>query len=434
MTQGKLFVQPPKYPVIYASTQSTKYDKHMESAKPQSVKPVDPQLFKCDNNKPLKSVNIQLSKCDYMQSVSTQSVKCDNVQPVNSVSTQSVKCDNMQPVNSVSTQSVKCDNMQLVNSVSTQSVKCDNMQPVNSVNTQPVKCDTTQSEKICKYPISKTCNLQSVKSFNTQSVKSVKSVINQSNITYAAQTQENVVGSNTKQFSEITNLVGSRNMGSATNQNINSSVTPGNQTPVTNDIPSTTDICLGCLNVCGLKRRVQYPEFCTLVNQHDILCVAETKLDDTDVILVDNYTFYNKPRRQSYIRKSGGLGFLVSNSISNHMKQVQTDSEYIYCLSLSKQAHHFDQDILIMAVYVPPEQSRFYNKDEFELFENDITRLCGQYDYIITMGDFNAQTGELVDYTSDDSFFTVFFDLDQDTVEFYNQKSVLERLRVNLQR
>ena len=35
---------------------------------------------------------------------------------------------------------------------------------------------------------------------------------------------------------------------------------------------------------------------------------------------------------------------------------------------------------------------------------------------------------------TDNSFFTDLFYLDQDTVEFYDQKSVLKRLRVNLQR
>ena len=49
------------------------------------------------------------------------------------------------------------------------------------------------------------------------------------------------------------------------------------------------------------------------------------------------------------------------------------------------------------------------------------------------MGDLKAQTGDL-DYTSADSFFTDFFDFDQETIEFYNKKCALERLGVNLKR
>ena len=38
------------------------------------------------------------------------------------------------------------------------------------------------------------------------------------------------------------------------------------------------------INVCGLKRRIQYPEFLELVNDYDILCFVETKTDDVDEI------------------------------------------------------------------------------------------------------------------------------------------------------
>ena len=71
--------------------------------------------------------------------------------------------------------------------------------------------------------------------------------------------------------------------------------------------------------VCGLKRRVQYPDFISFVNQYDVVCLAETKLDETDVVLLDGYTFISQPRRQEYLRKSGGIGFLsaiISQSMS----------------------------------------------------------------------------------------------------------------------
>ena len=35
------------------------------------------------------------------------------------------------------------------------------------------------------------------------------------------------------------------------------------------------------LNVCGLKSRLNYPEFVSFFNAYDILCFVETKLDDT---------------------------------------------------------------------------------------------------------------------------------------------------------
>ena len=38
------------------------------------------------------------------------------------------------------------------------------------------------------------------------------------------------------------------------------------------------------INVCGLKRRIHYPEFLELVNDYDILCFVETKTGDVDEI------------------------------------------------------------------------------------------------------------------------------------------------------
>ena len=76
------------------------------------------------------------------------------------------------------------------------------------------------------------------------------------------------------------------------------------------------ELKIGSLNVCGLKSRVQYPEFVELLNQYDVLCVSETKLDNADVISVQGYTFYSQPRKQKYIRKSGGLGFFVRDNLT----------------------------------------------------------------------------------------------------------------------
>ena len=37
------------------------------------------------------------------------------------------------------------------------------------------------------------------------------------------------------------------------------------------------------LNVCGLRRRSNFPEFLEIVQRFDLLCFSETKIDGTDV-------------------------------------------------------------------------------------------------------------------------------------------------------
>ena len=91
-----------------------------------------------------------------------------------------------------------------------------------------------------------------------------------------------------------------------------------------------------------------------------------------------------------------------------------------------------EQDMIIASVYIPPQQSKFYNDDELEIFEQEITSACCNFDYLYMLGDFNAQT--VSDYTTANSFLSEFFDFDQDPIDFYNQKCVLENFGIQLQK
>ena len=59
-------------------------------------------------------------------------------------------------------------------------------------------------------------------------------------------------------------------------------------------------LTLASLNVCGLKRRLMYPEFKKLVNKYDIFGAVETKLDVYDVIELENYIFSAVKQTDSY--------------------------------------------------------------------------------------------------------------------------------------
>ena len=38
-----------------------------------------------------------------------------------------------------------------------------------------------------------------------------------------------------------------------------------------------------------------YPEFTDMIQKYDLFFVTETKLDSTDIISIDGYTFKSKP-------------------------------------------------------------------------------------------------------------------------------------------
>jgi hypothetical protein len=50
------------------------------------------------------------------------------------------------------------------------------------------------------------------------------------------------------------------------------------------------------LNCCGIKTKLQYPEFRNLIQSYDIVGFVETKTDDIDKITLPGYKFVMKNR------------------------------------------------------------------------------------------------------------------------------------------
>ena len=135
----------------------------------------------------------------------------------------------------------------------------------------------------------------------------------------------------------------------------------------------------GSLNVCGIRRKLLYPEFCNLIQEYDLFCVTETKVDSSDIIGLHGYKFFSQCRKQRIIQKSGGIGVFVKESISPYIGVIESDSDYILWLKLSKSFLQTDEDFIFGVVYIPPTNSRFNNSDVLDLFEVEITSMCISY-------------------------------------------------------
>ena len=196
----------------------------------------------------------------------------------------------------------------------------------------------------------------------------------------------------------------------------------------------TEQLKIGTLNVCGLKRRLNYPEFQDLIKQFDIFCVSESKLGKYDDITLEGYTFLSQYRKQHFIRKSGGIGVFLKFDIAPYVTYIDSDSDFILWFKLSKQLLKTDQDVVIGAVYVPPSVSRFCTEDELDMFEVEICNMCIQYKYVLLTGDFNARTWIKDDFTTADDFLADYFDFDDTIRNFFNASSVLLDNNMNLRR
>ena len=100
------------------------------------------------------------------------------------------------------------------------------------------------------------------------------------------------------------------------------------------------------LNVCGLKRRILFPEFSDLVSKYDLFCVCETKLDKYGVIGLPGYVFLSQCRKQKYICKSGWIGIFIKQTLSFHVYIIESDSDYVLWLCISK------TPIKLMRIYI----------------------------------------------------------------------------------
>ena len=91
-----------------------------------------------------------------------------------------------------------------------------------------------------------------------------------------------------------------------------------------------------------------------------------------------------------YICKSGGIGIFVKQPLFQHISLLESD--YVLWVSISKKVFNTDEDIYVGAIYIPPNDSKFYNSNEMENFKVEITSMCVSNKYVILMGDFNART------------------------------------------
>lgn len=185
---------------------------------------------------------------------------------------------------------------------------------------------------------------------------------------------------------------------------------------------------LATLNVCGLRKRSNYPDFFENFVDYDIVCFTEAKIDETDIILFPGFTAFYQPRKQKFLRKSGGIVVYVKDSLAKFVSKIESESDYVLWLSFSEGLLHNVDHLILGAVYIPPENSNFYNEEEIMAFENEVTSLCSSHPHVMLTGDFNSRTANQCDYIQTDDFLSDFFDFDAETLEFFSHINKLESI------
>ena len=120
------------------------------------------------------------------------------------------------------------------------------------------------------------------------------------------------------------------------------------------------------------------------------------------------FNIYHKPRKQTFLRRSGGIAFCFKEHLARFVKHLESNSDYIMWLEIDQCLLNADENVILGVSYIPPIQSKYYNDEEILNLERDITSVCGKNKYVLITGDLNARTAKLKDHTRVDNFFSDF--------------------------
>ena len=299
-------------------------------------------------------------------------------------------------------------------------MKCDRLDSkLGSIRTEPLNTQTGQSEQV----FDSDPDYSDTNSENEQIEMATESNDKQSRGSFSQQESQT---SNGVRFSGSTPRGRTEPMDSS-ERNVGSAISTEVSSNATERRPPA-------LNVCGIKRKLLYHELCEIISDYDLFCVTETKIDNNDIINLPGYKFLSQCRKQKYLRISGGIGVFVKENIFPFVHLIESDSDYILWIKLSKSFLHADEDFIFRVVYLPPSDSRFNNPNEIELFEVETTNMCILYKNVFLIGDFNARTPTKQEFIDADDFFAEHFGYDDTLNQFYSISSMLSQFNFDKSR
>ena len=168
-------------------------------------------------------------------------------------------------------------------------------------------------------------------------------------------------------------------------------------------LPFINNVKIVGLNVCGLRTKLlKDKSFENFAIKYEILCLSETKTDHIDLsgtILNGEYSCFVKEKSVNSHRYGGvhGLAMIIKDNIAAHAQLLaDVESPYVLWVKFSKKAFGFE--CILGSAYLPGEESKYKDKEMFEVISNDIFRLKNTHNLpICLLGDLNSRTGELDD-------------------------------------
>ena len=142
-----------------------------------------------------------------------------------------------------------------------------------------------------------------------------------------------------------------------------------------------TELKLLSLNVCGIRSKLNYPEFINLINSYDIVGVQETKTDELDTVDIPGYKAFLNNRSCISRSRSGGIGLIVKEWLLPSMKVHDikaTDLAIDFTLSEVLYRDGMYDGLMGAVVYIPPYGSRYASEDPFLEIQGALFKFCSK--------------------------------------------------------
>ena len=184
------------------------------------------------------------------------------------------------------------------------------------------------------------------------------------------------------------------------------------------------------INVCGLSSKLLCDDFVDYCCDRDLCFFQETKTDSidepsiNDIFGAKNCRVVFQHRKQWAKYRSGGVAFMYNCKLKSKIRICSQNTNYLWFILDLK--NNFK--ILFGVIYIPPQESKFYDRNWSQHLEHDLVLLNANNVYhVCLVGDFNARTSNTVDFIDvEDSF----VGMPNDNVELVGFNGALELLDI----
>ena len=173
----------------------------------------------------------------------------------------------------------------------------------------------------------------------------------------------------------------------------------------TDDNLSQIKLKITFINVNGLFRKSQYPDFIEFIENYDIIGITESNMNEHDELELDNFTLLKTKGRQSSIKTSGGITVLVKNKIKKYVRFIPSESKFVLWVEVNKNYLSSQNRLIIGTVYLPGENSLYTCNEAYDIIQKEKIDLFSEDENIILGGDFNSKTSTLNDIDDTTDFY-----------------------------